>query len=155
MASSLARPPALADNVGVALGRSGVFGRVEAGIHASEDGEMPAGRQRQAALVAETGLVLRVGRENFTQNLAHGVWGESVRCWGLETPTARFVCAATLTRIFLALNVLHLGLVQVEPGYPAGAALTGNSPTGATAADLPSGAWAYQKSPRRVPRAKA
>src|SRR5512139_2248393 len=51
----------IADDVGVALGEAGVLGRVEAGVHAGEDGEMPARGHRQLALVAKIGRVGLVG----------------------------------------------------------------------------------------------
>ena len=57
----------VADDVGVALGEAGVLGRVEAGVHAGEDGEMPARRHRQLALVAKVRRVGLVGCHDFVQ----------------------------------------------------------------------------------------
>ena len=62
----------VADDVGVALGEAGVFGRVEARVHAGEDGEAAAGRHRQVSLVEARGI-LAVGGQHLVDDLAHGV----------------------------------------------------------------------------------
>ena len=58
----IGRPAAgVADHMGVAFGEAGVFGGVEPGVHAGEDGETPRGRHGELALVAETGGIGFVG----------------------------------------------------------------------------------------------
>ena len=55
----------VADDVRVALAQPGVLGRVEAGIHAGQDGEAARGRQRELRLGAEGRGVGVVGGEDW------------------------------------------------------------------------------------------
>ena len=71
IASSVGRPPAFADHMGVALGEAGVLRRIRTGIHAGQDRELPRGRQGEVALVAELAGVLGIGREHLVEN-GHG-----------------------------------------------------------------------------------
>ena len=61
----------VADHVGVALGQAGVLGRVEAGVHAGQDGEAAGRGKGQVGLVAERGGVRLVGRQDLVVD-AHG-----------------------------------------------------------------------------------
>jgi hypothetical protein len=72
IASSVARAAGVADHLGIAFGKAGVFGGVEPGVHAGEDGETPRGRHGELALVAETGGISLVGGEHFLQDRSHG-----------------------------------------------------------------------------------
>jgi hypothetical protein len=56
--------------VGVALGKTGVLGRIEARVHTGQDREMPPRRQGKMALV-ETRRVRLISAEHFVQDLAH------------------------------------------------------------------------------------
>jgi len=42
----------IANDVRIAFAKTGQLGRIDTGIHASEDGEAPRGRKRQLALVS-------------------------------------------------------------------------------------------------------
>jgi len=80
----IGRPAAgVADHMGVTFGKAGVFGGVEPGVHAGEDGETPRGWHGEFALVAETGGIGFVGGEHFLQDGSHGesLPGEAVRCY--------------------------------------------------------------------------
>jgi hypothetical protein len=48
---------------------SGVFGRIEAGIHTGQDREMAARRQRQVAFIPEILRVFGVCSQHFIQDL--------------------------------------------------------------------------------------
>jgi hypothetical protein len=54
--------------MGVPLGEAGVFGRIQPGIHAGEDGEMASRRHGQFTLAAKLTGVGCIGRENFFEN---------------------------------------------------------------------------------------
>ena len=70
--ASSRRPPAgVADHMGVALGEAGVLRRIQTGIHAGQDRELPRGRQGEVAFVAELARVLGIGREHLVEN-GHG-----------------------------------------------------------------------------------
>ena len=58
-------PAGVADHMRVAFRQAGVFRRIEARVHAGEDGEAPRRRQREIALVAEVRDIGGVGRRHF------------------------------------------------------------------------------------------
>jgi hypothetical protein len=62
----------VADDVGVAFGKTGVFGGVETGVHAGEDGEASGRREGEFGFFAEGAGVGLVGGEDFGEDLAHG-----------------------------------------------------------------------------------
>jgi hypothetical protein len=61
-------PTGVANHVGVALGQPGEMGRVEAGVHACQNGKLAARRQRQLGFAPERLGVLGVGGQNLVQN---------------------------------------------------------------------------------------
>jgi hypothetical protein len=61
----------VADDVGVSFSEACVFGGVEAGVHAGEDGEAAGWREGEVGFVAEGAGVLLVGGENFVEDLTH------------------------------------------------------------------------------------
>ena len=61
----------IADDVGVALREPGILGRIEAGVHAGEDGEVSARRHGQAAFIAEIGRIALVGSQDFIHDGTH------------------------------------------------------------------------------------
>ena len=76
----------VADDVGIAFGQPGKFRGIESGVHASENGEAPAGRQCQFAFFAEIGGIFCIRFQNFRKNFAHRVL---LAC--LTWPCATFV----------------------------------------------------------------
>jgi len=54
--------------VGIAFAETGVLGRVKAGIHARQDGEVPSRREGEISLRSERVGVGRVGSEDFLEN---------------------------------------------------------------------------------------
>ena len=62
----------VADDVGVALAQACDLGRIDARVHAGENGEPSRGGKRELSLVAEARGVRCVGGENFLEDLAHG-----------------------------------------------------------------------------------
>lgn len=64
-------PTGVADDMGIAFREPGVLRRIEARIHAGEDGEFSDGRHEELAFVAEIRHVGLVGSQYFVEDLAH------------------------------------------------------------------------------------
>jgi type IV pilus biogenesis protein CpaD/CtpE len=61
----------VADDMRVALRQTGVFGRVQARVHAGQDCESASRRQRQLALFAETPDIGLIGRDDLANDFRH------------------------------------------------------------------------------------
>jgi hypothetical protein len=57
--------------VGIALGEPCELGRIQAGVHAGEDGKAPSGRHRQFGFVAEIIRVTLVRGQHLVQDFGH------------------------------------------------------------------------------------